>query len=621
MNLDRRLLRETRNAFPFLLTVALCSWLAGVLLVGQAFALSQVVARVFLMGDTLRDVLGWLLGFIACALGRSALVWGGQVAAQHLAGIVKRDLRTRFIERLFALGPVYVQGERTGELVTTALEGIEALDAYFGQYLPQLLSAALVPLTFLLLVTPLDPISGVIMAVTAPLIPFFMMLIGSQAEQLTRRQWRVLSRMGAHFLDVLQGLTTLKVLGRSAEQTEIIARISEDYRQRTMAVLRVTFLSALMLEMLSTLSVAIVAVEVGLRLLYGSLSFQQAFFVLLLAPEFYMPLRALGARFHAGVAGATAAQRIYQVLETPLAKSTAQLLVSERETEVEHTSAAPDEKMPIRVQPFSGTAVFDSVEAVHLSALVKCSPIHFVDVHFAYQDGTRPALRGVSFTLPPERKIALVGPSGSGKSTVVQLLLRFIEPQQGTIRVGEIPLGLVDPSVWRTQVAWVAQQPYLLNASVADNIQLGQPHATMEQVIAAAHLAHADIFIRELPNGYDTLIGERGTRLSGGQAQRIAIARAFLKDAPLLILDEATSSLDVQHEELLQASITQLMRGRTVLVIAHRLTTTQDADQILVLSGGHIVECGRHSELLARGQLYYQLVTAYGARKVASPDT
>ncbi len=588
MNLDRRLLRETRQATPSLLAVALCYWLAGVLLVGQAWVLSQVVAQVFLEGATLHDVMVWLAVFAACAAVRSALVWCGQVAAQHLAGAVKRNLRARFAAQLIALGPAYAQGERSGELATTALEGIETLDAYFGQYLPQLFNAALVPLTFLLLIAPLDPISGILMAVTAPLIPFFMVLIGSQAEQLTRRQWRALRYMGAHFLDVLQGLTTLKVLGRSAEQTETIARISDEYRRRTMAVLRVTFLSALMLEMLATLGTAIVAVEVGLRLLYGSLSFRHAFFVLLLAPEFYMPLRTLGARFHAGVAGATAAQRIYQVLGMPIATPS-----------VEALPAVP------RITSVAAEKTSPHVFAAH-------TPIHFADVHFAYEDGARPALRGVSFDLLPGQKAALVGPSGSGKSTIVQLLLRFIEPQQGSIYVGDVPLVSIDPVWWRTQVAWVPQQPYLLNASVVDNIRLGRPDATIEEVIAAARLAHAETFIRELPEGYDTLIGERGARLSGGQAQRIAIARAFLKDAPLLILDEATSGLDAHHEELLQMSLAQLMHGRTVLVIAHRLTTTQNADVIWVLSGGRIVEYGQHRELLARQGLYYQMATAYG---------
>ncbi|PWH14179.1 MAG: thiol reductant ABC exporter subunit CydD [Ardenticatenia bacterium] len=592
MNLDRRLLRETRQATPSLLAVVLCCWLAGVLLVGQAWALSRVVAQVFLEGATLHDVTAGLVAFVTCAAARSALVWSSQVAAQRLAGVIKRDLRVRFAAQLVTLGPAYAQGERSGELVTTALEGIEALDAYFGQYLPQLLNALLVPLTFLLLITPLDPLSGILMAVTAPLIPFFMVLIGSQAEQLTRRQWRALRYLGAHFLDVLQGLITLKVLGRSAEQTETIARISDAYRRRTMAVLRVTFLSALMLEMLATLGTAIIAVEVGLRLLYGGLSFQQAFFVLLLAPEFYMPLRTLGARFHAGVAGATAAQRIYQVLETP------------------HTVPQAETPPPILSPvPAPRRKVLPSIGSV---------PIRFVNVHFAYEDGTRPALRGVSLDLLPGEKTALVGPSGSGKSTLVQLLLRFIEPHQGSIYVGDVPLTSLDPTWWRTQVAWVPQQPYLLNASIADNIRLGRPDASMEEVIAAACLAHADTFIQELPHGYDTLIGERGARLSGGQAQRIAIARAFLKNTPLLILDEATSSLDAHHEELLQASIAQLMRGRTVLVIAHRLTTTQDADVIWVLSEGRIVEHGRHHELTERRGLYYQLATAYGPMQMTA---
>ena len=257
-----------------------------------------------------------MAGFLVLSLTRAALVWGGEVAANRVADRVKHDLRARLVAHLLDLGPAYARGERSGELTNTVVEGIEALDAYFRQYLPQLALAALVPLTVLLFVFPLDWLSGLILLLTAPLIPLFMWLIGNAAEALTRRQWTSLSRMSAHFLDVLQGLTTLKVLGRSREQIQIIAQISDRYRQATMGVLRVTFLSALVLEMVATLSTAVVAVQIGLRLLYGSLLFEEAFFVLLLAPEFYLPLRMLGTRFHAGMAGVAAAQRIFEVLET-----------------------------------------------------------------------------------------------------------------------------------------------------------------------------------------------------------------------------------------------------------------------------------------------------------------
>jgi ATP-binding cassette subfamily C protein CydD len=584
VNLDRRLLLAARHErVPLSLAVA-SAWLAGLLLVAQAWLLSQVVARVFLGGQTLGDVAVLLVAQLVVAAGRSGLVWSSQVAAQRVAGGVKSDLRARLVNYLFRLGPAYTRAERSGELVTTAMEGVEALDAYFSQYLPQLVTAVLVPLTILAVIVPLDVISAIILLVTAPLIPFFMVFIGGQAEQLTRRQWTALRRMSAHFLDVLQGLTTLKLFGRSQRQAEMIAHISDRYRQTTMAVLRVTFLSAFMLELLATLSTAIVAVEVGLRLLYGNLTFQSAFFVLILAPEYYMPLRLLGARFHAGVGGATAAQRIFEVLETA------------PQTQADGQSASRPSALP-------------PLHEVERGSGGEVPPIRFHDVHYAY-DGGRPALNGVTFDITPGARVALVGPSGGGKSTIVQLLLRFIEPQRGHILVGDRRLETLDIATWRSQLAWVPQLPYLFHATVADNIRLGRPEAPLEAVVEAARQAHAHEFILTLPSGYDTLIGERAARLSGGQAQRIALARAFLKDAPWLLLDEPTSQLDPVNEALILESMRALMAGRTVLLVAHRLRTAQEADQILVVAEGRIVEGGTHAALLAGNGAYRRLVAA-----------
>jgi len=364
-------------------------------------------------------------------------------------------------------------------------------------------------------------------------------------------------------------------LGRSREQVKTIADISDQFRRTTLGVLRVAFLSALVLELMATISTALIAVEIGLRLLYGKLVFQRALFVLILAPEFYMPLRELGAKFHAGMSGTAAAQRIFEILNTPLPRGTG--------------STTP--KVVTRPRRFD---------------------LHFQDVWYAYEGGKRPALRGVSFTVWEGQKVALVGPSGAGKSTIAHLLLRFMEPDKGRILVDGRPLSEWDVRTWREYVAWVPQMPYLFHGTVADNIRLARPDAPMEAVIEAARLAHADAFIQELPEGYHTLIGERGARLSGGQAQRLALARAFLKDAPLLILDEATANLDPENEALLQEAVARLLEGRTALIIAHRLNTVYDADQIVVLSHGKVVETGTHSTLLLRDGLYRRLVSAYG---------
>ncbi|MBN1314117.1 MAG: thiol reductant ABC exporter subunit CydD, partial [Anaerolineales bacterium] len=472
-NLDGRLLAQARTARTELIATIGLGSISGICQVYQAWFLSKIVNLAFLESAGLQELMPYIGSLAALALFKAGLTWGTHLTAGRAAGRVKKTLRDQMADHLIELGPPFVHQERTGELSNTATEGIEALTGYISEYLPQVALAALVPLTVLMFVFPLDPLTGVIMIVTAPLIPIFMWLIGSVAKSITQKQWLETSLMSAHFLDMLQGLATLKALGNSSSQALSIGRVANQYRQVTMNVLKVTFLSALVLEMAATISTAVIAVQIGLRLMRGSLVFQPAFFILLLAPEFYQPLRKLGARFHAGMAGITAAGRIFQFLEKP---------------------------------------AVSIISPVECEEPVPMGDICFTDVNFAYEKGRRPALKNYSLKIDRGRHVALVGPTGAGKSTVAHLLLRFIEPDRGEIFVGKKKLQEIPISAWREQVAWVSPKPYLFNGTVLDNIGLGLKGfqekdpgpSDFERIEWAARQAHAYDFIKQLPQGYHT---------------------------------------------------------------------------------------------------------------------
>ncbi|MBK1724848.1 thiol reductant ABC exporter subunit CydD [Thiocystis violacea] len=567
--------------------LTLTVWLTttnGILAVVQAWFLAVILNGVIFNGANLAGIGPWLWVLLALFGVRAAIVWLAERAAFGAAAGVRVALRDQVYRHLQRLGPSYLAGQRSGALVETLTKGIDDLEAYYARFVPAMSMVMILPLAILTAVMPIDWLTGLVLLVTAPMIPLFMILIGSGAEARNQRQWKQLARMSAHFLDVIQGLTTLKLFGASRREVEVVARVSNDYRASTMQVLRVAFLSSAVLEFFASVGIALVAVFVGFRL-YGlavpvppwlkvpDIGYLQGLFVLMLAPEFYAPLRNLGTQYHAKMGAVAAAERLIEVLET-----------------------VPD-------QPTRGTQPLSAPRPLG---------VRFEDLRFSYEEG-REALKGLSFDIEPGQRVALVGTSGAGKTTVVSLLLGFLVPTSGRILIGAQDLAEIDLDDWRRHLAWVPQQPRLFQGSIADNIRLGVPDAPLEEVRQAARRAHAADFIEALPAGYESLVGERGAGLSGGQIQRIALARAFLRDAPLVILDEATANLDPESERLVQESIDDLARDRTLLVIAHRLATVRRADHILVLDQGSVVEHGRHDELASAGGLYARMIAAYGA--------
>ncbi len=560
---DPRLPRYARAATGCLLLTIVLGLAATALVLAQAALLAHALAAAA-RGTGLSALTGTLLALPLVLAGRAAVAYGGEVAALRAAARVKSQLRRGVTAKALRLGPSWLAGQRAGEITTLATTGLDALDAYFARYLPQLVLACLVPLAVLARVTAADWISGLVIAVTLPLVPLFAILIGSYSKARTQRQWQLLARLGGYFLDVVEGLPTLKAFGRVRAQAEVIGNVTNEHRTAAMAALRITFLSALVLELAAALATALVAVEVGLRLLAGHIGYETALLVLLLTPEAYLPLRNVGAQFHASAQGTEAAQRALDILEQPDQPGPAATTVPRKEADL------------------------------------RTQPITLTDVTLAYPGRPAPALDGISLTISPGERIVLTGPNGAGKSSLLSLLLRFCEPASGRIDAGGTELSAIPVSSWRRQIAWVPQNPYLFAGTVADNIALGEPYATPKAIRRAARLAGAGEFIDTLPGGFGTQLTERAPTLSAGQRQRIALARAFLRDAPLVLLDEPAAHLDPLAARQLMAVIETLLAGRTVLLVSHSRHAGIAADRILRLDRGRLVPAGR--PVLAAGQ-------------------
>jgi ATP-binding cassette, subfamily C, bacterial CydD len=547
--LDRRLLRRARPVRRLLTLDVGLGLAAAILVLLQATLLARVVARAF-TGASLRDVSRDLVLLALAFAGRGLLAWGFELAGRRAASSVLSELRLALVERRLRHQPLALDGVEAGEVATSGVQGVDGLEAYFARYLPQVVLASVVPLAVLAWVATIDLTSAGVMLLTLPLVPVFMWLIGRYTEDRTRERWQALRLLSGHFLDVVRGLPTLQAFNRSRAQAGVLAEVGERYRRTTMATLRVGFLSGSVLELAATLGVALVAVEVGVRLVGGGLGLQAALTVLVLAPELYVPLRRLAAEFHASADGLAVAERMLELLEaTPSARAAGRLV-----------PPTPRE-----------------------------APVRFEEVSFKYPSRPGLVLDRFELELLPGETVALVGPSGAGKTTVASLLLRFAEPSFGRVTVGGIDLAECRPELWRRLIAWVPQRPTIFRGSVLENIRLGDEGASDRAVREAAMLAGADRFIRSLPSGYETLVGDGGRPLSAGERRRIALARAFVRDAPLVILDEPTADLDPVSADVVAEAVERLRAGRTVLLIAHRPELVEHADRIVGLDGGTVV--------------------------------
>ncbi|MFF7203921.1 thiol reductant ABC exporter subunit CydD [Streptomyces sp. NPDC008141] len=539
--IDPRLLRYARATRRFLIAVVLLGLVGAALVVAQAMLIAEVVVGAFQDGMAPSGLMTPLALLAAVAAGRGLVSWLTELAAHRASAAVKSELRGRLLARATELGPGWLSGQRTGSLVALATRGVDALDDYFSRYLPQLGLAVVVPVAVLARIVTEDWVSAAVIVGTLPLIPLFMVLIGWATQTRMDRQWRLLSRLSGHFLDVVAGLPTLKVFGRAKAQAESIRSITAEYRRATLRTLRIAFISSFALELLSTLSVALVAVGIGMRLVHGDLDLYTGLVILILAPEAYLPIRQVGAQYHAAAEGLSAADEIFRVLET--------------------------EPRPAGHAEVPGTL-----------------RIEFDKVTVRHAGRSEASLDSASLVVESGETVALVGPSGIGKSTLLDVLLGFVEPAQGRVRIGGVDLGDIAPDSWREKIAWVPQRPHLFAGTIAENVRLARPDADDAAVTAALGDAGAYDFVSALPEGAATVLGEDGAGLSAGQRQRLALARAFLADRPLLLLDEPTAALDGETEEAIVDAVRRLAEGRTVVLVVHRPALLSVADRVVTLT-------------------------------------
>ncbi|GAA0361436.1 thiol reductant ABC exporter subunit CydD [Bacillus horti] len=564
-------LRDLANTYKkqrYLLLTS--SFLMGLAIVAQAYLIVVIVEGVFLLKKPFQDM--WIpLGLLLLSLGGRALFsYANGRLGVSIAAKVKKEYR-KALFNTYRQSPLLASFKgQSGQKVSVMMDAVDEIDSYFSKYYPQMIQTMVVPILILIAIFYYNPLSGLILLVTSPFIPIFMIVIGGATQKKSEEQMEKLAAFSGRFLDTLQGLVTLKFLGRAKQQQDQIQQSSLDYRDATMSVLKVAFLSSLMLEFISMLSIALVALEVGLRLvIYQQLSFFVAFFVLILAPEFFASLKELGSAFHAGRGSMGAASKIeaeLSAVETPLTWGEKSLA----------TDSPPD--------------------------------LSLEKISFSYGENSF-SLEQISTRLKPFSSVAIVGRSGAGKTTLLHLIAGLVRPTEGQILVNQHDLFQYQEKTWFDRLSYISQNPYLFSGSIEENIRLGADASiTPQDVRMAAEKAGIAQMIGDLEAGYDTIVGEGGRGLSGGEKQRVALARAFIKKPTIILFDEPTVGLDLQTERILQRSIRELSQTATMITVAHRLHTIKQADNILFLDKGRIVAEGTHLELMSNVAEYRQMV-------------
>ena len=550
------------------LSIALGTFNA-ILMIAGAYLLAQTIHNVMFEGESLAQVTHFLWPLAGIILLRALFLALSERLSAFAALKIKSAMRQTLLTKLTQLGPSYIEQHGQGATLNTLHDGVEALHDYYSKYLPGVAYSALIPIAILVVIFPTDYKAGLIFLLTAPLIPFFMILVGSKAEDLNQKRWKQLAVLGNYFFDRIQGLTQLKLFNATRTELKHIAKISDDFRHATLDVLKIAFLSSFALEFLATISVALVAVIIGFRLFFGTLDFATGFVVLLLAPEFYLPLRQLGSHYHARLQGISAAADMVTILNAPLPEQSQQ-------------------------------------NNAHVSEPINTISIN--NLNFTYPNSNE-GIKNINLALPNKGLVAIVGASGSGKSTLFDCILGFHPLVVGQISINDKPLDATNINTLQNKIAWIPQTPTLFYQSISDNIKIAKPDASKLELEQAAHQAGALDFINTLPNGFNTLIGEQGEGLSGGQKQRIALARAFLKQAPILVLDEPTAHLDSQTEQLIQRAINDYAKTHLVLVIAHRLNTVKNANNIIVMQNGEVAQQGAYSHLAKQNGAFKTLLS------------